>query len=516
MENEKVLYIPLDDRPVNLTLVKDLGGISNIDIITPPKEMLGQFLKKGQCHEISNWLKNTKGQVLLISLDMLLYGGLIASRSSETSKEEALELLKAVREFKEENPKVRIYGFSNIMRLSISISGDESEVWWRKINKYNELRYKIEILGEINLQGNLDKLISEIPENVLNNYLNSRKRNHMLNMEAINLVKDEILDFLIMSQEDCSPYGLHWIEHKIINEEINKYSLKDKIYVYPGADEIGQILLARYINDSTKFYPKVFVAYDNEVESDNIPKFEDRPLKDNINEHLKSLGAIIVDDIESCDLVLAVTTPNMPYIDMAEDSMDNYNKKKIIDDFVSKLNEYYSKGKVIALADLSLANGGDLYLIDRLREDDLLLKIKAYSGWNTAGNALGTAIAHGNIICNLINNGKLNLNSSINSLRFLLERYADDLFYQSIVRRDTAKIVLEENLSIFNMGNINVRVNNYVEKALDTLMKEYFIGRNIDYLEAKGMVSEIDVKAALPWNRVFETECSIKLKLQEV
>ncbi|MBS5937041.1 DUF4127 family protein [Clostridium sp.] len=516
MENEKVLYIPLDDRPVNLTLVKDLGGISNIDIITPPKEMLGQFLKKGQCHEISNWLKNTKGQVLLISLDMLLYGGLIASRSSETSKEEALELLKAVREFKKENPKVRIYGFSNIMRLSISISGDESEVWWRKINKYNELRYKIEILGEINLQGNLDKLISEIPENVLNNYLNSRKRNHMLNMEAINLVKDEILDFLIMSQEDCSPYGLHWIEHKIINEEINKYSLKDKIYVYPGADEIGQILLARYINDSAKFYPKVFVAYDNEVESDNIPKFEDRPLKDNINEHLKSLGAIIVDDIESCDLVLAVTTPNMPYIDMAEDSMDNYNKKKIIDDFVSKLNEYYSKGKVIALADLSLANGGDLYLIDRLREDDLLLKIKAYSGWNTAGNALGTAIAHGNIISNLINNGKLNLNSSINSLRFLLERYADDLFYQSIVRRDTAKIVLEENLSIFNMGNINVRVNNYVEKALDTLMKEYFIGRNIDYLEAKGMVSEIDVKAALPWNRVFETECSIKLKLQEV
>lgn len=516
MENEKVLYIPLDDRPVNLALVKDLGGMSNIDIITPPKEMLGQFLKKGQCHEISNWLKNTKGQVLLISLDMLLYGGLIASRSLETSKEEALELLKAVREFKKENPKVKIYGFSNIMRLSISISGDESEVWWRKINKYNELRYKIEILGEINLQGNLDKLISEIPENVLNNYLNSRKRNHMLNMEAINLVKDEILDLLIMTQEDCSPYGLHWIEHKIINEEINKYSLKDKIYVYPGADEIGQILLARYINDSAKFYPKVFVVYDNEGESDNIPKFEDRPLKDNINEHLKSLGAIIVDDIESCDLVLAVTTPNMPYIDMAEDSMDNYNKKKIIDDFVSKLKEYYSKGQVIALADLSLANGGDLYLIDRLREDDLLLKIKSYSGWNTAGNALGTAIAHGNIISNLVNNGELNLNNSINSLRFLLERYADDLFYQSIVRRDTVKIVLEENLSIFNMGNINVRVNNYVEKALNTLMKEYFIGRNIDYLEAKGIVSEIDVKAVLPWNRVFETECSIKLKLQEV
>ena len=516
MKNEKVLYIPLDDRPVNLALVKDLGKISNIDIITPPKEILGQFFQKGQCHEISKWLSNTKGQVLIISLDMLLYGGLIASRSSETPKEEALELLNTVREFKRENPTVKIYAFSNIMRLSISISGDESEVWWRKINKYNELRYKIEILGDLNLQGDLDKLISEIPEIVLENYLNSRKRNHILNMEAINLIKDEIVDFLIMSQEDCSPYGLHWIEHKVINDEINKYFLKDKVYVYPGADEIGQILLARYINDSTKSYPKVFVAYDDEARSNNIPKFEDRPLKDNINEHLKSLGAIIVDNIESCDLVLAVTTPNMPYIDMAEDNMDNYNKKEIVDDFISKLKKYSYKGKVIALADLSLANGGDLYLIDRLRKEDLLLKITAYSGWNTAGNALGTAIAHGNIISNLINNNNLSLNKSINSLRFILERYADDFFYQSIVRRDTAKIVIEENLSIFNMENINVRVNNYVEKTLDTLMKEYFIGKNIDYLEAKGIVSEIDVKATLPWNRVFETECSIKLKLQEV
>lgn len=516
MENEKVLYIPLDDRPVNLALVKDLGKISNIDIVTPPKEMLGKFLEKGQCNEISNWLMNMKGQVLIISLDMLLYGGLIASRSSETSKEEALLLLKTVREFKRENPTVKIYAFSNIMRLSISISGDESEVWWRKINKYNELRYKIEVLEEIKLQDDLDKLISEIPEKVLENYLNSRERNHILNMEAINLVKDKIVDFLIMSQEDCSPYGLHWIEHKIINEEINKYSLKDKIYVYPGADEIGQILLARYINDSTNYYPKVFIDYDNEEGSNYIPKFEDRPLKDNINEHLKSLGTTIVNDIESCDLILAVTTPNVPYIDMAEDGMNNYNKKEIIDAFVSKVKKYSYKDKVIAIADLSLANGGDLYLINRLKEENLLLKITAYSGWNTAGNALGTAISHGNIVSNLINRNKINLNNSINSLRFLLERYGDDLFYQSIVRRDTAKIVIEENLSVFNMIDSNIRVNNYVEKTLATLMKEYFIGENINYLEVKGIVSDIDVKAILPWNRVFETQCSINLELQEV
>lgn len=515
MFNEKVLYIPLDDRPVNLTFVKDLGKISNVNIVTPPLEMLGQFFEKGKCNEISSWLLSTNEEVLIISLDMLLYGGLISSRSSETSKEEALELLNTIREFKRKNPSVKIYASSNIMRLSISILGDESEIWWRKINKYNELRYKIEILGELNLKSDLDKLIVDIPEKVLGNYLKSRTRNHELNIEAINLVKDGIVDFLILSQEDCSPYGLHWIEHKKINEEIDRYDLKHKIYVYPGADEIGQILLAKYINDSTKVYPKVFIFYDNEDESNNIPKFEDRPLNKNVDEHLKSLEAIIVKDIEACDLILAISTPNIPYIDMVEDNMDKYNKKQKIDYFVSKLKEYSNKNKVIALADLAFANGGDLYLIEKLREEDLIFKIISYSAWNTAGNALGTAIVHGNIISNLIKRNQLNLSNSIASLKFLLERYADDFFYQSVVRKDTSKIVLEKNLSVFNMGSINISINNYVEKAIDKLIKEYFMEKTINYLKVNGVISKIDVKASLPWNRIFESECSISLTIKE-
>ncbi len=515
MSKRNVLYIPLDDRPVNLSFLRDFGEISGLNVITPPKELLGCFLEKGKCKDIAEWMKKNKGDVLIVSLDMLLYGGLVASRNPETEKEEAYNLLNYLKEFKIINPKVKIYAFSNIMRLSISISGDESEIWWRKINKYNELRYKVEILEDNTVGDELKKIISEIPEEVLSNYLESRKRNHIFNMEAVKLVKENIIDFLILSQEDCSPYGLHWIEHKIINDEVTSQSLNEKVFIYPGADEIGQILLARYINDESNFYPKVYVVYDNNEFSNRVAKFEDRPLSDNVNEHLKSLGIKIVDNKEESDFILAVTTPNIPYIDMAEDDMKNYNKNELTKQFVKKIKGYIEEKQVVALADLTCSNGGDSFLIDSLKKENILLSLAAYSAWNTAGNALGTAIVHGNILSNLIYKKELTKDSCDKSLKFLLERYVDDYIYQSVARKETINVVKDENLCIFNMGRTSDEVNSFVENSLTDKANNLFENSKVNYLDLKGRVKVLNITALLPWNRTFEVDCSVCAIFQE-
>ncbi|MDZ7542727.1 DUF4127 family protein, partial [Clostridium perfringens] len=45
MKNNKILYVPLDDRPVNLMIVKQLANLAELEIKTPIKEDLGCFLK---------------------------------------------------------------------------------------------------------------------------------------------------------------------------------------------------------------------------------------------------------------------------------------------------------------------------------------------------------------------------------------------------------------------------------------------------------------------------------------
>ncbi|WP_411168260.1 DUF4127 family protein [Clostridium sp. MB05] len=515
MKNNKILYVPLDDRPVNLMIVKQLANLAELEIKTPIKEDLGCFLKEGNVNSIKKWINTEKCDSLIISLDMLLYGGLIASRTDKRSVEEAMDILKFLKAYKKENRDTKIYAFSNIMRLSISVSSNESQIWWDKINKYNELRYRVESLKETNLEINLNKIKSEIPKEILNTYLRTRERNHNINMEAIELVNDGIIDFLILSQEDCSKYGLHLIEHERLHDKINKYKLTDKIYVYPGADEIGQILISRYVNDINKFIPKVYIDFDNKKNEDIIPKFEDRSLKVNIIEHLKSTNATIVYDYKNCDYILAVTTPNIPYIDMASDNLNYYNKKSIIDDFIARIKKYISLGKKVSIADLSFSNGGDEYLIKRLKEEELLLKVISYGAWNTAGNAMGTSIAHGNIISNISSKGYLNFKKSFESLKFLIERYCDDFMYQSIIRSKANKEVLKEGLSIFNMNSRVEKIDNFVEDSLNKMLELYFNKNIVNYLEVKGYIEDLKIDAKLPWNRTFEVECEVTIKFKE-
>ncbi|MDB1956159.1 DUF4127 family protein [Clostridium tertium] len=515
MNNNKILYIPLDDRPVNLEVVIQLANLAELEIKVPKKENLGSFFNEGNVELIKEWIKSEKCDALIVSLDMLIYGGLIASRTDKKSLEESRKILNFLKDYKKENKEIKIYAFSNIMRLSISVSNDESQIWWGKINEYNELRYRVESLNEVSLKNKLNQIESEIPQDVLNTYLRTRERNHKVNMESIELVKEGIIDFLILSQEDCSKYGLHLIEHKRIHEKINKYKLEDRIYVYPGADEIGQILVSRYVNDIRGFRPKVYVDFDDKEAEDSIPKFEDRSLKININEHLKSTNALIMDKYDECDYILAVTTPNIPYIDMASDTIENYNKKIVIDNFISRIKNYINLGKKVSIADLAFSNGGDEYLIKRLKEENLLLKVIAYGAWNTAGNAMGTSIAHGNIISNINSNNNLNFKKSLESLKFLIERYCDDYIYQSSIRNETTKEVLKEGLSIFNMNKRVEKIDSFVEKSLNRMTNDYFYKSKVSYLEAKGEIEEVIVKAKLPWNRTFEVECEVNIKFKE-
>lgn len=515
MKNNKVLYVPLDDRPVNFKLVIQLANLAGLEIKIPNIDDLGCFLKEGNVDSIKEWIKREKCDAVIVSLDMLLYGGLIASRTDKKTVEKAMEILEFLKEYKKENTNTKIYAFSNIMRLSISVSSNESQIWWDKINRYNELRYRVESLNEISLKNNLDKIESEIPKEVLDVYLKTRERNHKINVEAIELVNSRVIDFLILSQEDCSKYGLHLIEHKKLHEKIDKYKLNDKIYIYPGADEIGQILISRYVNDITGFKPKVYVDFDNKEDEDIIPKFEDRSLKVNINEHLKSSSAVIMDEYKDCDYILAVTTPNSPYIDMASDNLNDYNKKLIIDELINRIKEYIRAGKKVSIADLAFSNGGDEYLIRRLREENLLLKVISYGAWNTAGNAMGTSIAHGNILSNICSNGDLNLNKSLESLKFLMERYCDDFMYQSRIRNEVNKEVLKEGLSIFNMNKRLQKIDNFVEEYLNKMINEYFYKCKVSYLDAEGYIEEVKVYAKLPWNRIFEVACEIDVEFKE-
>ena len=49
----------------------------------------------------------------------------------------------------------------------------------------------------------------------------------------------------------------------------------------------------------------------------------------------------------------------------------------------------------VSIADIAFNNGADNTLVSAMYKRDMLYKIGAYNGWNTASNTVGYAIAQG-------------------------------------------------------------------------------------------------------------------------
>ena len=97
---KKIVYLPLDERPCNADFVPKLFGDCDIQIVSPA--MLGDKKKPADWEPMRDFLMRECADAdgLILSMDTLLYGGLIPSRLHQLSEEtvqERLELLRDLR-----------------------------------------------------------------------------------------------------------------------------------------------------------------------------------------------------------------------------------------------------------------------------------------------------------------------------------------------------------------------------------------------------------------------------------
>jgi hypothetical protein len=100
-----IALIPLDDRPCNVRFPEQIAAIGGEKLVMPPVDSLGRFHTPGQYSPIERWLYELRPvEALIVSVDMLAYGGLVASRKPTVAVEEALERLEAIRAFRKAHP----------------------------------------------------------------------------------------------------------------------------------------------------------------------------------------------------------------------------------------------------------------------------------------------------------------------------------------------------------------------------------------------------------------------------
>jgi hypothetical protein len=495
---EKIVYVALDERPCNYKFPEEIFKSHEYEIVAPDMKIMPYKRKPGDFDKLKAFLlEETKDAYgLVISMDTLLYGGLVPSRIHHLDEEEIFERMQVIDEIKKNNPDILIYAFQIIMRCPSGNGADEEPLYYktegRKIHLNGLYRHK-DKLGIITPQEKANWQELEITPEYLNDFESRRKTNLKLDLHTIDYAKKDVIDFLILCQDDAGEFGYPAMDQEVVTEKIKSEKLRMKVYAYSGADELGVIMVARMVNSLLKQKPKFYIKYPSLTSGTVIPVLEDRYLDNTIKYQIISAGGIIVSSMEEADIILVAlmgATRMFPTV---------YHNQRDIDVMTNLIEtfefiNYAMDKKPIIIADLFFLNAGSLEVLDLIKENKLLKSLAAYAGWNTSSNTLGTCIAQG---IRYLQKGYDN-----DHLAFLIKRYIEDIGYCNVVRKSVTNKLDKLGMNYFDVKEKKGEAAKMVEDELKAFIEEHL----------NELKSEFEIKNInLPWKRMFEVDFDIEI-----
>lgn len=512
--SHKVVLLPLDSRPPCTKLVADNGHTAGIEVVMPPSQYMDYYTQPGDISALRLWLATEIKQAdeAIISIDQLLYGGLIASRNKSITDNDIAELIAYLQQLHADNPQVKLYAFAILPRMTppdyIEVYEDRENLmeWSRLIHRYyddpSEENYT-----------NWQAAQQNIPLEHIQAYAEIYERNYRLNCQLAELMQSGVLHQLVLAQDDGEAFSLPNLK---LNEFLNHLEEKgvstDHLAVIHGADEVALSIFTNITKEKTgrAEHFKVFVDYNAPEMVDKIMPYMAISNQETVTERLAFNHSVQVDSVDEADYVL--------FISCGSQATMNERRKSI-----DRLSLYHDWGKPIALVDLSQKFSAQEALFPlMLKEDYPLNGLVAYAGWNTTSNSIGTAVGQAEIYLSSLQASGDKDNVVYFNLRNLNNRFLEDYYYL----KDIIDVV---NLSLKKKGYANVYDldlnHNYrwsadmlrasLKQRLDQYNHSNAFRRSFYVAEADSTyaVTDINLEAFFPWPRTFEINLDTTLKV---
>lgn len=484
----KVGLIPLDERPVNTRYPQMIGKIAGVEVMLPPPESLSKFRTPADCKAIAQWLEDNVDDfdALIVSIEMLAYGGLIPSRFTDELAVTLLGRLEVLREIKNSHPHLLLFGFNVITRISKNPESVEEPDYWDVVGA-QLYRYSQEFDRHIRADGEPPSR-DDIAGGHLVDFVRRRARNHIVNLGVLDLLADEVFDLLVISSDDTSEFGFGSREKSWLAEWVERRGGDDRLLMYPGADEVGSALLARAIVEAHHATPRFYVHYAIEADKNRIAPFEDGAVSLTVERQLKAVGGVQVESVTDADLIVTVNPPapsGKDFFHLEDAESDKAYRQDAVEKFAEQISQWIEDGQHVILCDVAYPNGSDPVLIEALQKHIDLTKLSAYGAWNTAGNTIGTALAQG-IASNLMEDESA-------EIEFLVHRFVEDYGYMHHVRQQVSS---ESEDTLFDADTAR-DISAKIEAGLNGQIATLFDGWHVK-------------NVSLPWNRLFEVNFDLE------
>ena len=494
VDAETVLFVPQDDRPVSLQYTVDTAKAAGMTVLTPPQNLISGKTYKGQADQIWNWVEQNAGRadVMVLSTDTLIYGGLVDSRKHNLPLSTLEYRLKRIEALKANYKNTRIYGFGTVMRSPRASGGGTEPSYYAD---YGPTIFQIAALQDKLDAGTLtqaetQKLMSlqaSVPVEYLQDWFSRRQKNMQINKGLIDEARKGVFEYFALGHDDTSQLSQSALEGRYLSQ-YSKGIPRTQYGSFPGADQLGLLLMARSRTDESVEKPTFSIIYPLGGAGKTLPGYEDQTIDKTIAEHVEAVGGTMT-TAGKPTVLLAVNTPlststseseafgNLPMVSQATNA------------FVDRIQQATEQGVTVSVADIAYNNGSDNTLVGAMYKRDLLYKIGAYNGWNTASNTVGYAIAQGLLLKSMSPEGHRDM---------LTQQYLDNWAYQANIRKDIYR--MQDSIRTDNVrysGDLNSKLEEYLQERIQ------------DFGETYLKVDPRTIKATFPWGRLFETDITV-------
>ncbi|MCB1218166.1 DUF4127 family protein [bacterium] len=491
----RILLVPLDSRPSNTQFAQRLADIGGVELVMPARGALGGLHSGADGLELARFIADnaTSCDAAIFSWDALLYGGLIQSRQPERGH----HAVSAIREILAtvDWSRVRGYSYATLPRLGISVSTAEQYSTHETVREYFILAEGTDSSEAADRR--LSELLDQLGTDTADALLLWRRRNTANVAEAMSAAAALGLQHMHVAIEDNARQGPHLREERELKEHSLQLAAEGtpaSFSFFDGADECACLLLAKAASElagnrisqlQLSVHPKVPGA------DQYFGLYESRSLGDG----LIALGKLlhteyVYEDAELHWLVIHGVQPQPDYF------LTPKNKYR---DNPFLLPKEIVGSAPLFITDLAYCNGSNPLIsqhIARMPEQ----WINGLVGFNTNFNALGVSAA----TLKMMQLGQNNLAER----RFLLERLADDVVYQSMGRSQVIRYLMKQELDVLNFSGAHMLQKQECLNIARRVWLDWIEGPGIPVLERSRISNRAAhaVQFSFPWERTFEIE----------